>query len=246
MSIGALAAQTTDIWDALKKWAVAEAAERAGIHLDPDDPFSDSSISGAVSQRTGIPLRTMLDQQMIEEDIDDYTARRVSERIGYRISTFRNLQQLRADFELAALAIVTEKTGIPFAPLDGQPVSVDYIKSNVEDWARAALMEKISADAGQALSLLSGAGVDFEAVAESMNRKLEALGSPNLASARGLALEVAEGLVSSSMQRFHAVAVGASKKERRALQLRAAQRKFRATHGNRQKYIPLGMSATIG
>lgn len=233
----------------LKKEAFAAIVEevvgRTGMQLDPEDPFSDASMAGALSQRTGITIRSVKDREMIVEDIEEFAVGRVSEKLGFTISTLRDPVRMRQDFEAAALAMLTQKTGIPFQPPEDGAYSVEDIKSQVEDWARARISIELSNRATQALEVLGGAGADFEALAAEMNGKLAALGSEQTVSAKGLALKVAESLVSSSVETLNATAIGASKKSRRRLQLREAQRKFRAAHGNRAVYVPLGMSAEI-
>lgn len=236
-----------ELEEMLTGWVVGQVAARAGLQLDPQSPFSDASLAGAVSQKTGVPLRSLKDRAMIEEDLDDYAAALVSSRIGFQLSTLRDPVRLRADFERAALAVITEKTGIPLVPAaEGETLSVDTIKAQVEDWAKARVMTELSTKAGAALEELGAAGVDFESLAQTMNEKLAALGSANVVDARMVALEVAERLVSSSVAQLHQTAVVGTKKSRRALQVLKAQQRFRALHGNRQKYVPLGMSANIG
>lgn len=235
-----------DLKEEAFKAIVGEVLEKTGLQLNEREPFSDASLAGALSQRMGISIRSVKDRDMIVEDIEDFAVGRVSEKLGFSITTLRDPVRMRQDFEAAALAMIAEKTGIPLvASVDGGPASVEDIKSQVEDWARARIMVKVSGDANAALEMLGGAGVDFESVAADMNGKLEALGSAERVTAKGLALKVAESLVSASVQRLNVVAMGGSKKSRRTLQIREAQRRFRAAHGNRQKYIPLGMDFVL-
>lgn len=234
-----------ELEDMVIGWIVGQVAARAGLVLDPADPFGDASMANAVAQKTGIPLRSLKDRAMIAEDIDSYAAERVSNAIGFKISTLKDPARAKSDFRTAALAVITERTGVPFGSLGGD-ASPEDIKIAVEDWARARFVTGLMSDAAAALENLSGPGADFESVAQAMNSKLEAAGSINRVTASKLALEVAEGLVSGSVARYHATALSVSKKERRSLQVRAAQQKFRSLHGNRQKYVPLGMAANIG
>lgn len=225
---------------------VEEVATRTGLALDPQDPFSDASLAGALSQRMGVTIRSVKDREMIVEDIEDFAVGRVSEKLGFQITTLRDPVRMRQDFENAALLMISEKTGIPFAvPTDGGALSVADIKSQVEDWARAKIATEMAGSATAALGALSAEGVDFESVAAEMNGKLEALGSLERVTEKGLALKIAESLVQQSAAQFQATAMGVSKKSRRTLQVREAQRKFRARHGNRQQYVPLGMTATV-
>lgn len=244
-SAGGLVVAAPELWATIKAWIVAEAARLAGLQLDPDNPLSDASLAGAVTQKTGIPLRSLRDRDTVMEDIDDYVAARASEKLGFQISTFRDPAAARADFEAAALQVISLKTGIPFAP-GPEGFTVEGIKSQVLDWARPQLAIELSGNAGMALQVLGGEGVDFEALAAEMNGKLQAIGSGETITAGRIAVHVAESMVKTSAQALQVTAAGLSKKSRRALQVRAAQQKFRAAHGNRQQYVPLGMTGTIG
>ena len=52
-------------------------------------------------------------------------------------------------------------------------------------------------------------------------------------------------MASSAVADFGRAAGGMDKKNRKRALGRAAQAKFRAAHGNRQQYIPLGMGAVV-
>lgn len=244
MSVGYAASFVTNIYDEIKKWVVVEMAERAGLILDREDPLSDASLTNAVTGRTGIPLRTFKDKVMIEEDLDDFASARLSEKIGFTISTIRDTSKARADFEVAALAIISQKTGIPFV-IGANGLDVAEIKEQVTDWARAAIAVEMAQSAGAALEAMGQEGVDFEALAADMNGKLTALGSGESVNSGLIALRLAESMVQTSIDRLQVTVIGASKKGRRALQVRAAQQRFRSRHGNRQQYVPLGMGAVI-
>lgn len=225
---------------------VEEVAEKTGLALDPQDPFSDASLAAALSGRMGITIRSVKNREMIVEDIEDFAVGRVSEKLGFTITTLRDPVRMRQDFESAALNMIAEKTGIPFVPpAAGAEWSVEEIKSQVEDWARARIATDLSVSANDALAVLAGGGVDFESAAAAMNEKLELIESGDRVTAKRLALHVAESLVQQSAAQFQKTAMSVSKKSRRQLQLREAQRKFRMAHGNRQVYVPLGMSANV-
>ena len=225
---------------------VEEVAAKTGLELDPHDPFSDASMAAALSGRMGITIRSVKNREMIIEDIEDFAVGRVSEKLGFTITTLRDPVRMRQDFEAAALNMIAEKTGIPFVPpAAGAEWSAEEIKSQVEDWARARIATDLSVSANDALAVLSSGGVDFESAAAAMNEKLDLIESGDRVTAKRLALHVAESLVQQSAAQFQKTAMNVSKKSRRQLQLREAQRKFRRAHGNRQVYVPLGMSADI-
>lgn len=228
----------------LKKQAggiiVEEVAKRAGLNLDPDEPFGDASIAGALSAKIGITIRSVKDRAMIEEDIEDFAVGRVSEKLGFPIRSLRDPVMLRQDFEGAALAMVAQRTGIPFVPpAAGENLDAEAVKAQVLDWARAKIALEAAQSQAAAIAALSGNGVDFEAIAATLNGKLEAIESGDRVTAGRLALRCAETLVSESAAQLQRTAMGATKRTRRQLQLREAQQKFRAAHGNRQVYVPL-------
>ena len=226
---------------------VEEVSKRAGLSLDPDDPFSDASIAGALSQKIGITIRSVKDKDLILEDVEGFAVGRVSEKLGIPIRSLRDPVMLRHDFEQAALVLVAQKTGIPIMPQSAdEDLDIEAIKAQIEEWAIARANLRIAESQSAAIAALTGEGVDFEALAISLNSRLEAVGSADRVTAGKLALRCAENMVSESAASVQRVALGQSKRTRRQVQLREAQAKFRATHGNRQKYVPLGMVATIG
>lgn len=231
-----------ELYDTLINWVVGEVANRAGLVLDPDAPFSDASMAGAVSQKLGFSVRSLKDPVLIREDLDSYAAALVSDRSGYTISSVSNVTLLKADLERVACAIVTERVGIPLGSVgDFDPVAV---REQVLAWAKAELLANIGGEAGLAVAELIASG-GLEAVAGELNSRLNTIGSIEAVTSRQLAVKIAEKMASSAVSDFGRYAGGMDKKNRKRALGRAAQAKFRAAHGNRQQYVPLGMTAVV-
>lgn len=227
-------------------FVVEQAATRAGLALDPDDPFSDASMAGAVGGRIGVTIRSLKNQNMIREDLENYAVGLVSSRAGYQIRSVSNVAVLREDFQRIACAILTEKLQLPLGilPAAGGEINVEEIKQNLLGWAKAELLNQVGEGVAISLEELQQVG-DVEGLAVQLNGRLSAMGSPESVTARQIALHVSNRLAVSAIADYGRVSEEVSKRTRRQLQLRAAQSKFRAVHGNRQKYVPLGMVATV-
>lgn len=227
-------------------WIVEQAASQAGLQLDPADPFSDASMAGAVGVRVGIPLRSLKNPDTVREDLDAFAANLVSQKSGYQITSVSNVAILKSDLERAACAILTAKLGIPAGVLPGEGEALDpiAIKERLLVWAKAEVMQRIESEAGVTLAELQQIG-DLEALAVEMNGRLSSMGSDEQFTARNIALHMANRLATDAVTQYGQAAQDMSKRTRRQLQLRDAQAKFRARHGNRQQYVPLGMVATV-
>lgn len=238
----ALGSGAAELWSEIKAAVVEEVARRSGLQLDPDDPFSDPSMANAVGLRVGVPLRSLKDPVMIREDLDGYAAGLVSEKSGYQISSVANVAVLRSDLERIGAAIITERTGIPLGSVGAfDPAGV---REQVLLWAKAELLANMGDEVGFSVQEIISAG-GVEAVASDLNSRLNNIGSIEAVTSRQLAVKIAEKMASSAVADFGRVAGGMDKKNRKRALGRAAQAKFRATHGNRQIYVPLGMAGTV-
>ena len=230
---------TYDVKQQLFKIVAEEMSAKAGLELNPEDPFSDASVSNAISQKIGVPLRSIKNKQMILEDVDDFAAARLSEKLGVKISSIKDPAKAKQDLEAAGLALVSAKTGIPFSVPEGEAVSAEVVRGQVIAWARAEVSLELAESANTCLSQMGAEGVDFEATAAVINGKLQAMGVDTTVSAGRVAMYVAESLVRDAVRQYGAVAGDISKATRRRLQLRDAQQRFRSRHGNRQVYMPI-------
>lgn len=249
LGIGAIVEKvySGDLKDEINGAIAEEAAARAGIVLDRNDPLSDASLAGAVYQKTGIPLRSLRDQAMIIEDVDAWAASLVSAKSGYVIRSVSNVPILKEDMRRVACAVLTERLGIPAGvlPGDGEEFNPEAIKGRLLAWAKAELFQKIGDDIGIQIDEILAVG-DLESAAAEINSLLRGMNSGFEVTGRKLALTIANQLAAKSITEYQQVVQGDTKGTRRRLQNRKAQERFRAKHGNRQKYVPLNMSAVIG
>ncbi len=226
-------------------WIVEEAAGRAGLQLDPEDPFSDASMAGAVGLRVGIPLRSLRDQALVIEDIDNFLAARVSEKSGYTVRSVRDVVKLKEDLQRIGAALVTERVGLPVGII---PENGDWdgeeIKGRILEWAKAEVLNQASLRVGSEIASIQAMG-DFEALAGEINGRLAEIGSLQQVEARNIALGIANKLATEAVAGYQKTVKVLTKRARRQELNRAAQARFRARHGNRQQYVPLGMAATI-
>lgn len=231
----------------VEAWAVSVVAHHTGLQLSEENPFSDASMAGAVGQRIGVPLRSLKDMALIREDLDGFAAAVIEEKSGYRIRSIQNMQILREDLLQIGMAEFSGRMGIPLGVMPGNGVAFDAVavKENILSWAEAELLTKREGDVQAILAEITASG-GVVAVAEQMNSALAGMGSVERVTQRQLAVRVAEILATNAVVNFNKVAKNAGKRDRRRESLRVAQAKFRAVHGNRQKYVPLGMSAVVG
>lgn len=228
-------------------FVVEQAATRAGLRLDPDDPFSDASMATAVGERVGVPIRSLKDRAMIREDLDGFAASLISEKSGFRVSSVQNVAVLKADLQRIGCALIAERVGLPVGvlPGDGEELDGALVKERILTWAKAELSVRMTEEAGARLAEIQGLA-DVEGLADELNGKLAALGSDKLVTARRLAVDLAGRMATDAVADFGKLAVVMTKRSRKQELNRAAQAKFRAAHGNREKYVPLGMTAVIG
>lgn len=231
----------------VKAWAVEQAAFYAGLNLDPENPWSDASIAGAVGQKVGIPFRSFKDPDMIREDLDSFAVGLISAKSGYQVRSIQNVSMLKEDFLQIGTAELSARLGLPAGVMPGPGAVFDpvEIRAQLLTWAKAELMAQVNENVGIGVADVLAAA-DLEGTAAELNSRLVALGSVENVTARQLAVRIANEMATAAVVDYQRVALGASKRSRRQESLRAAQAKFRAAHGNRQVYVPLGMAASVG
>jgi len=232
-----------DVFD----WVIAYFAERAGINLDYENPLSEESITSGISNRIGIPLRSLRDKEMMKEDLDAFVVAQITERSGYQVHSVLNVEVLKNDLERIALAVMTEKLGVPAGvlPGEGELLNPAAIKERLLSWAKAELFTRLESEAGISVDEIM-AMADVEGLAATMNRQLTDMESFERITAQRIAVRIANQMGSRAVADYQRVVVRDTKKSRRRAQIKAAQDKFRARHGNRNLYIPLKMAGPNG
>jgi len=182
----------------LREWVVSDAAERAGLHLDKEDPLSDASLANAlgekigfklrslkdkdilqadllngaaalVSQRTGIMIRTLTDREMMIEDLENFALQTIEGRSGIHLSSLRDVEKLKLDFLRIAGGVVVEQTGIPLTDIS----SPDQIKLDLMDWAKDQAMLEIGESVSTAVTAQWKQGVTMlQMVRDKLGKKV--------------------------------------------------------------------------
>lgn len=242
-SLGGLAeyARTHGVFDAIQEWIVAEAAERAGLELDSTSPLSDASFCNALYRKTGVQFRTLKDRASIEEDLQAFAIGMIAQKTGFQMTAtnFRDVEALKLDLVNIGLWTVQQRTGIPIGSVSGTPQDwAVQIKEQLFTYAEAELRQKLASDA-QGIAAKMGELVDLDALAGEINKRLDDIGSTQGINVRGLALEIAQQVSAGAVSRFQVQAAKMNKQDRRAVQNREAQRRFRAKWGDRREYLPV-------
>lgn len=213
------------------------AGERLGIALDPSDPLSAHSFTNAVVTRAGVPLRNVFDPQMIREDLESFALDQLKERSGYRLSSLTDTAKVRGDLGNIGLAIVQDRTGIPVAGL----ASVEDAKQAILDWAAPQIYDRLLHDVPADVAEAGAAGVGVETLISQIRARAGVHGQD--VSSREIVRAIQSHVLASSIVMIPSVS-GGSKVDRRRLQVRWAQKKFRERHGKRQLYVPLGFEVS--
>ena len=197
-----------------------------GLELDPDNPMGSGSLTRAISGKVGIPMRDITDKEGTIEDLEAYSLTQIEARSGYRLNSLRDKEIIKRDMQRIASQILVEKTGIPITNFE----SPEAIKDDVLVWAEAKVAERIAANIGEADLIKNEFGV-------SVRQQLADLSGKQI-SAKNL-LEGAKNAMLLASVRVNQRAQRATVPDRRTLQNREAQRRFRLKHGNRMKYVSL-------
>lgn len=244
---------TYDVKQQMFELVCEYAAQGAGLHLDPLDPFSDASLSGAVSERVGFPIRTLKDKEKIKEDMGNAAAAMASEKSGYKIRSLTDVAVMRQDLERVGCALLTVKLGLPAGVLPGEGEDLDpaAVRERLLIWAKAELTVELNDQVTFGVKEIEK-GVyrtDLDALAVMINKRLAVSSGGeefDPVTARQISVKLATDIAVDAVAEFQRSAMSARKRTRRQEQLRLAQQKFRRNHGVRQQYIPLGMVGSVG
>lgn len=244
---------TYDVKQQMFQLVCEYAAVGAGLQLDPTDPFSDASLSGAVSERIGVPIRSLKNKEMIKEDMGNAAAAMASEKSGYKIRSLTDVAVMRQDLERIGCALLTAKLGLPAGvlPGEGEDINPAAVRERLLLWAKAELAVELNDQVAFGAKEIEEGVYRYELsqLADMINSRL-AVGSGgggfDPVTARQIAVKLATDISVDAVANFQRSAMSARKRTRRQEQLRAAQERFRRSHGNRQQYIPLGMVGSVG
>lgn len=216
---------------------VGMAREYLGIELNPSDPWSAHSFTNAVVIKCGVPLRNIFDRQMIREDLESFALDQLAEKSGYRLSSLTDTSKVKDDLRNIGLAIVQEKTGIPVAGL----ATVEDAKQVILDWAAPQIYDRLLHDVPGEVAAAGMEGKGVETLISQIRARAGVHGQD--ISSREIVRAIHSHVLGSAIALIPQVS-GGSKVDRRKLQLRWAQKKFRERHGKRHLYVPLGFEVS--
>lgn len=204
-----------------------------GIRVRPEVLTTSFGWSEGISAKLGVPLRDVTNRQMVKEDVLAAAAVMIAERSGVLLTDVTDAEKIRADVMAYGVGRLANDAGIYLSDAS----SIEAIKADLKLWGKQQAMSEVAGDLAAELNLKDSDGVRLR----------------ELLAARGYAgvkpvdlLKNANVLLVGYAREEFARAESITKKTARRLQLREAQVKFRREHGNRQKYVPLGMTAVIG
>ena len=217
-----------------------------GLRLDPDDPFSDASLANALTERTGVPIRSVRDKNIIREDMERYALSILEDRSGLRLRNWREKDKVRADILKWVSPWVAEQTGLPLTDLS----SAEAIRNDIQDYLGDTALVYMSKNLAQAKEIIGDAakvvGLELQAFAKELERYGgydPVTGRPNIhVDAEMVMLGVlSQALIAAERRRKEKLLV-VSKEAQRRERNKLAVRRYRERHGNRNQYIRLGHS----
>lgn len=150
-----------EVWRRGRLALAAVANMLSSLHFDESDFRStDAFIIGLtreVSTKTGIPIRNVLDRDMLREDLENHALNMIEQRTGIRLSSLTDVQALKNDFVRIAGGVIVERTGIPLSDI----TDPDQVKADVLAWAKDLAMAELGEDVGAAVAAQVKTGVSL-------------------------------------------------------------------------------------
>lgn len=237
--------------DALRRLAASVVNYLAGEELLQAEDLSgraavDAALARIISARSPIPVRSVLDKDVLRRDLLDGAAVLVSDKAGFPIRTLFDKDMLKEDLFSAGAGLLEQKTGVRLSNvLDPEaikadvlawganrlatetgiylsnPADMEAVKADILEFGAQMGMARIVEDLKGAVNATDKDGVRLSAL-------LAKAGLGNVQPA-DMVKNANSVLLGYANRRFAQVKVE-SKKERRREQLRRAQKRFRARH----------------
>ncbi|MCL2344452.1 MAG: hypothetical protein FWC58_01200 [Desulfobulbus sp.] len=192
-----------------------------------------------IAKQSGIQLRDILDKEMVLEDLESFALEQIKERTGMELHSLRNVEAIKRDFATIAQGVIAEKVGLPLSNL----LDPDTTRNEIMDWAQDIVMMRISDSVSEALAaqVKKGGTTLLKTIQDKIGKKV---------TGRSLLLGVHDAMASRYMVRWEAFRQ-LSKKDKRKLQNKIAQRRFRDKanpkseiyahrNGGKMQYVPVG------
>lgn len=195
-----------------------------------------AALARELAGQSGIALRDVTNREMLREDLEIHAMGIIEGRTGYRLSSLSNIEMLKSDMVRIGMGLVGEKTGIYLT----DPTNIEAIKADLLAWGREEIMARVSSDLESALNTEYANGVSLMSYMKQVTGR-DIKPSDLLGGVRSVAM----GTFQEAEQRVKPI----TKADRRRLQNRINQRKFRERHTNgipkreqsgRGVYVPVG------
>jgi hypothetical protein len=210
---------------------------------DLDDGNFKRAMGREISGKSGILLRDITDRRTTEEDLENHALAMIEGKTGVKLSSLRNVELLKRDFARLAGSYISEKVGIPLSNI----LDPDTTKNEVLEWAQDEVMIRIGDSVTAAVQARMAGGVSLlQAVKLRIGKDIK----PAI-----LLRSVNDAMAGRYIIRWE-VYEELSKADKRKIQLKIAQRRFRdkadpkselydGRTGGKMAYVPKGWSAHI-
>lgn len=214
---------------------VTAAARFAGLSLDPNDPLSDASFAAAISEKLGVPIRSLKNEAMLREDMASYAALLLNQKTGVELTNPTDPTAIKLDLMRFGGALISERTGIPLTDV----TDPERVKEDVRDWAVTAMYAQMAKDATFASDELQKAGVDIGAIVAQVNAENISRDGARPVEKKAMVMAVLQSSITQHIVRMGTKILKDKIKTKRQLQMARASERFRERHGNRMQYVPI-------
>lgn len=201
---------------------------KTGLQLDENSPLSDSSLSSAVTQATGIPISSL---SSIREDFETFAVEKINATTGLELTDISSEAAIKKDIAAYATARFNAASGLGISDITDIEAVKSAVKANAESRYRELLNDAIN----KSVEKLKGKYNDVKAlIAIAIRKKIDQKISIKIAR-----LQVASDNVLSAYAKTGGGAARMVQIERRKAQMREASRRFRAAHPKSTTYMPI-------
>ncbi len=170
-----------------------------------------------VAKKAGFPVRSLLDMEMLKEDLLSAAAGLLEQRTGVKLNNLRDAGQVKADLLAYGANRIAVETGIYLS----NPADLEQVKADIIEHGTQIGMARIVEDLQGAMNAADKDGVRLSAL-------LSRAGMNNVKPAD--MVKNANSVLLRYADRRFAQVKAETKKEKRKIQLKEAQRRFRARH----------------
>lgn len=203
--------------------AICELARQKGFELLPDDPLSDASIAHALSEKSGIEIRSLMEADKLLEDFSNYVSGEIERKTGLKFTNVLDADAIQNDAAGIAAGLLKEKTGIVLSDV----TDMDKVKLELKLWAVDKFTDAVKADIAGSASVFGDKSGDLLVAGEGLRAGIKENREMGDVLTDIIANQVAV-MATRLKKRLHLA--------RRQAQNRESQRRFRLRHGSRMRY----------